>query len=278
MTQVEIKSVDLEGKEVELVVKKPSPKNIREAELIYNKTVRKALENGSLLRGKMNDFLTEQNVWNEEKESKYQGLINSISETEHTLKIGGIALTKAKDLALELRKLRGELRDLISERQSYDTVTAEGQGDNARFNYLVSVCTFNKQGGLVWSNVDQYDDSREPYAVEAASALAKMIYGLDVDYDDKLPENQFLKKYKFVRSDLKLVNKDGHLIDEEGRLINEDGRFVAYREDGTQYFVNKTGEEVDIDGNLVLKVLPFLDDDGNPILEPQEDTNSTENV
>lgn len=278
MTQVEIKSVNSEGKEVELIVKKPSPKNIREAELVYNKTVRKALETGSMLRGKMNDFLTEQNVWNEEKEAKYQGLINSISESENILKGGGITLKKAKDLALELRKLRGELRDLISERQSYDTVTAEGQGDNARFNYLVAVCTFNKGGGLTWASVDEYDDSREPYAVDAASALAKMIYGLDVDYDDKLPENQFLKKYKFVREDLKLVNKDGHLVDEEGRLINEEGRFVAYREDGTQYFVNKMGEEVDANGNSIHKSLPFLDDDGNPIIEPQEETISPENV
>lgn len=266
-----ITSKDLEGNEVKVVVKSPSPKNIRDAQVVYNKALRTALESGAILRRKLNDYLIEQKVWDTDKENSYQSILDSVSKNEELLKKGGIALKRAKEIALELRDLRFKLRELLSERQVYDSATAEGQADNAQFNYLVSVCVFKEDGTTpLWSNIEEYDNSREPYATDAASALAKIMYDLDPDYDNNLPENKFLKKYKFARNDLRLVNKDGHLIDDDGRLINEDGRFVAYREDGTQYFVNRDGEEVDEKGEKLIQALPFLDDDGNPIVEESE--------
>ena len=278
MAKVEtVKSKDLNGAEVTLVIKSPSPKNFRDAQVVYNKALRTALENGSILRRKLNDFLTEQKVWDSDKENSYQKILKEISDHEDMIKAGGIALKKAKDIALELRDLRLKLRELLSERQTYDATTAEGQADNTQFNFLVSVCTFKEDGNtLAWSSMDEYDNSREPYAGDAASALAKMLYDLDPDYDNNLVENKFLKKFKFVRDDLRLVNKDGHLIDEEGRLINENGRFVAYKEDGTQYFVNRDGEEVDENGEKLVESMPFLDDDGNPIVEEVEASQKVE--
>ena len=276
--QTEVNSKTLDGADIKLIIKKPSPKNYRDSEMVYNKTVREALKNGALLRQKLNDYLIEQEIWNAAKENQYKTVLENISKHEEMLKTGGIKLSQAKEVAVALKGYREELRGLVQERQAHDTMTAEGQGDNARFNYLVAVSTFKEDGKtLAWSTIAEYDDSREPYAVDAASALAKMIYELDPDYDNKLPENQFLKKFKFVNNELKLINKDGHLIDEEGRLINESGRFVAYREDGTQYFVNRNGEEVDEKGETLLKALPFLDDDGNPIIE-ESTTENTEIV
>lgn len=269
MAKVEtVKAKDLAGNEVVMVVKSPSPKNLRDAQVVYNKALRTALESGAILRRKLNDFLTEQKVWDSDKENSYQKILKEISTHEDMLKAGGIALKKAKDIALELRDLRLKLRELLAERQVYDATTAEGQADNTQFNFLVSACTFKEDGTtLMWSNIDEYDNSRETYAADAASALAKMIYDLDPDYDNNLTENKFLKKFKFVRDDLRLVNKDGHLVDEEGRLINEEGRFVAYKPDGTQYFVNRDGKEVDENGEKKIEALPFLDDEGNPILD-----------
>ena len=269
--QTEVNSKTLDGADIKLIIKKPSPKNYRDSEMVYNKTVREALKNGALLRQKLNDYLIEQEIWNAAKENQYKTVLENISKHEEMLKTGGIKLSQAKEVAVALKGYREELRGLVQERQAHDTMTAEGQGDNARFNYLVAVSTFKEDGKtLAWSTIAEYDDSREPYAVDAASALAKMIY-------NKLPENQFLKKFKFVNNELKLINKDGHLIDEDGRLINESGRFVAYREDGTQYFVNRNGEEVDEKGEKLLKALPFLDDDGNPIIE-ESTTENTEIV
>jgi hypothetical protein len=96
----------------------------------------------------------------------------------------------------------------------------------------------------------------------AAQNLANMLYGLDNDYESNLPENKFLKKYKFVDEKLRLVDKKGRLIDNEGRLIDESGRYVD--ENGS--FVDKFGNKVDADGDYIVEQQPFLDDDGKPII------------
>ena len=68
-----------------------------------------------------------------------------------------------------------------------------------------------------------------------------MLYDLDPNYDNNLPENKFLKDYSFVNEDLRLVNDDGHLVDSQGRLINEEGRFIAYDDKGEEYFIDIDG-------------------------------------
>ena len=71
------------------------------------------------------------------------------------------------------------------------------------------------------------------------------------------------------------------------RLINKDGRFVAYHDDGEQYYVNREGEEVvlvesDSDEEEWVEASlkdrkPFLDGDGNPIImEKQPETKAEE--
>ena len=125
-----------------------------------------------------------------------------------------------------------------------------------------------------------------------------MLYGLDPDYENNLVENKFLKEFNFVNEDLRFINDDGHLVDSDGRLVNEDGRFIAYRtEKGKQnqdekeiYFVNAEGEEVvesvDEDGETIWvkksavpkKRQPFLDEDGNPIIQECEETQEKEST
>jgi hypothetical protein len=109
---------------------------------------------------------------------------------------------------------------------------------------------------------DYLNRSTESVALMAAQNLANMLYGLDNDYESNLPENKFLKKYKFVDEKLRLVDKKGRLIDNEGRLIDESGRYVD--ENGS--FVDKFGNKVDADGEYIVEQQPFLDDDGKPII------------
>lgn len=268
MSKDTVVGLDSAGSSVTVVVKQPSPKDYRDAQLAYNKAFREALESKAMLRQKLQDYLIEQGIWSEEKQQQYEHLIDEIHKNEDALKQGNIKLSQARDIALKIRELRAKFRSLISERQAYDTNCAEGQADNARFNFLVSRCVFKQDGVTkVWPTTEAYDESgSEDWAVKAASKLAEMMYGLDSDYDKNLTENKFLVQYKFAREDLRLVNKEGHLVDSDGRLINEEGRFVAYREDGTQYFVDRDGNEVGEDGEKKIEFKPFLDDDGNPVI------------
>ena len=252
--------------DVKVLVKKPGRKELNDSQIVYNKAWRKALDGGAIIRAKLNEYLTEQGVWSDTQQKQYEDFIKQINDRELILKKGGIPLKKAKSIAIELKRLRLEFRELIADRTSYDTNTAEGVADNERFDYLVTVCVLDPASKTpVFKNSDDYDErGSEPWAVKAASELANFIYNLDPNYENNLVENSFLKKFNFTDDKGRLVNKDGHLIaidiNGDEKLIDKDGYYVAVSEDGTEYRVDRDGNKID-----TIQESPFLDDDGNPI-------------
>jgi hypothetical protein len=262
-----VNTVDKDGQTqaTEYAVIWPKPKDTREAQKVYNSTFAEVLNSGGLLRQRLSDHMREQGLWNDAKEAQQKELVNRLNELELTLKKGGIKLTEARELAIDLRRVRAELRELLARRNELDTNTAEGQAENARFNALVARClVYNDSGEPVYRSMDEYlEKGNDEVALNGAQTLAQMMYQLDKDYEFTLPENKFLSKFKFVDEQLRLVNKDGHLVDTKGRLINEDGHFVD--KDGNLVDIN--GNSVDEEGNYVVESSPFLDDDGNPIVD-----------
>ena len=259
----------VDNEEKEFIVRSPSLEDQREAQKVYNQAFTDAIKSKAIVRARLDDLLKEQGLWDDSKQMQFDTLQREISEGESRLAKGGFSLRDAKSLAIKIRDLREEMRDLISVRTSLDTHSAEGQADNARFNYLVSACVVYKEdvNKKYFNSMEDYlNRGSDPVAILGAETLANMIYGLDNDYENNLPENKFLKKYKFVDEKLRFVNKDGHLTDKDGRLVDEQGRFV----DKEGNFVDKYGNEVDLDGEYVAEFQPFLDDDGKPVVLEDE--------
>ncbi|NBU33429.1 hypothetical protein EB118_16320 [bacterium] len=263
----------VDNKEITLLVRAPSLQDQREATKVYNTAFSDAIKAKAVVRAKLDDLLVEQGLWDDKKQFEFSSLQSQILENERKLAKGGIPLSEAKKTALEMRKLREDLRELIGIKTNLDTHTAEGQADNARFNYLVSACTvYNDNKRPYFNSYDDYlNRATDPVAILAAQNLAGMLYGLENDYEDRLPENKFLKQYKFVDDKLRLINKDGKLVDEDGRLIDELGRFI--NDNGE--LVDKDGIPLNQAGDYVMEFKPFLDDNGNPI---NLETNTKETV
>jgi hypothetical protein len=264
-------TVKINDQDKEILVKTPSLNDQREAQKIYNQSFTDAIKSKSVVRAKLDDLLKDQGLWNDEKQAQFNLLQKEILEGEKRLAKGGFSLNEAKDLAISIKSKRDEIRELISVRTSLDNHSAEGQADNARFNYLVSVCVvYNDTKEAVFKDMEDYlNRSTEEVAILGAQNLANMLYGLDNDYESNLPENKFLKKYKFVDTDLRLIDKQGRLIDADGRLIDSEGRFI---DDGGN-FVDKFGNRVDKNGDYVVEAEPFLDENGKPIILEEETKN-----
>jgi hypothetical protein len=253
----------VDGVEKEFLVKTPSLTDQREAQKIYNQAFTDAIKSKSVVRAKLDDLLEDQGLWNDEKQAKFTLLQRELLEGEKKLAKGGFSLNEAKDLAIKMKGVRDEIRELISVRTSLDNHSAEGQADNARFNYLVSVCVvYNDTKQTYFTNMEDYlNRSTDSVGLLGAQNLANMLYGLDNDYETNLPENKFLKQYKFVDDQLRFINKEGKLVDKDDKLVDENGRFV----NETGAFVDKNGNLVDLEGDYIIEFHPFLDDEGKPV-------------
>ncbi len=264
---------DIDGMEKEFEIIAASLATQREAMKIYNQAFSDAVKSGSIVRAKLDDLLKDQGLWNNEKDLEFSTLQRQILDREKKLAKGGISLKQARNIAVEMKNLRIKLRDLVSVKTELDTHTAEGQADNARFNYLVSQCVVYKDNKKPYfsSYEDYLNRNTELVAILGAQRMASIMYGLDSDFEKKLPENKFLIKYKLVDDKLNYVDDKNRRVDEDGRLIDANGRYI--NEEGK--FVDKDGNLVDVDGEYIVDFQPFLDDSGNPIIDKEsiDDTN-----
>jgi hypothetical protein len=240
-------TVEVDGAPVALAVVSPTPRDQLAATNVYNRAFREAVTPsdggaGALVRAKLESVLRAQNLWDDAKQTRYEELRRTILSGERRLEEGGIKLSAARVVALDMGRARLELRRLTVDRNRLDEVTAEAQAEQARFNFYVAACTvYDPSGKKYYKDTDDFLTREGDVVAAAAPAqLAKLLYGLEDDYEQKLPENKFLLKYKFVDEKLRLIDKQGKFVDEEGRPVDEFGRLV-----------NGAGELVDAEGNLL---------------------------
>lgn len=257
----------INGTECEILVREPSVYHQQEGQKVYNKYMSKALlsphSDEVIFRDELDKVMRERNLWDDQKETDSKMLIDVITRSEELLENGGVSLNVAKKAALDLHDARVKRNILLAKKMSLDAITVEAQAEDARFNYWVSVClVYNDTGKPVFSSLDDYlNKASEEYAIEGASKLANMLYGIVDNYQELLPENKFLKEFKFVDDNYRLINKDGHYVDRDGRLVNE------------------AGELVDENDNVIRTVRkPFLDDDGSPIEGTETCSEAVESV
>ena len=250
-----------DGDKIKITVRRPSGNITAKAGRIAAKVWTECVSDGIMTKKELKTFMENRKIWDKEKDKEQAVLGEKISELEKKLAFGDgkgkrVKSTIGKDIAIELRQKRYELRELIADKLSLENNTAESLSDNARFDYMVAACTYYENGEKVYNSLDDYDaQSDGEIAFAAASAMAQMLYSLDEDFENSLPENKFLKKHHFVNDEGSLVNEKGQTVDLEGRLINESGFYLD--EDGNR--IDSDGNPLDEDGRYVTTI-DYVDD------------------
>lgn len=261
---------------VEYKVIKPSLSVINEAAKIRSRIFNESLQSGDMLRDQLEDQLRKRNLWNDELEIEYQTLRKEVVRLSNVLRKGGIKLSEAKAIALDVSKKRQRMVEMLSSRSSLDSNTCEGRADAARFNYLFAhSLVYSDSGEQYYKNglADYLLQQDDPVSVAGATQFYYLISDSD-DPTDQLVENKFLKQYKFVDEKYRLIDAQGRLVDESGRHIDEDGFFVQWLDDGTSRRVDPDGNPINEEGLPEFEFAPFLDDEGQPVL--LEDGQTTE--
>lgn len=235
------------GDEVTIVIRRPTNQQLKDADIQKAKVWNKAFKEGVMTKSEVEKLMIQRGTWGSEKSGRERQLTQEIIELERLLYRGdGKSKPKLSDgrkLAVEMKNKRMELRDLISERISMDENTAESLADNARFDYLVYACSYNGDTGeRLFSSYEDYNSKGTTIeAITAAQLLAKMVYNLDEDFESKLPENEFLKKFNLLDEEGNLVDpKTKNLVDANGRRVSKDG-----------FYVDENGNRIDADGNPI---------------------------
>ena len=258
---------EYDGKEY--AVTRPSMQQLTKANEIRRKTFNEELSAGTILRDQLDEELRKRKLWSDDREVRYQALRQEVVNLEFELAKGGIPLIEAKEKAVDMRRKRAEMVDMLSSRTDLDSITCEGKADAVRFNFLFANClVYNDSGDLYFKNglSDYLLNQGDPVASMGATEFYYLISDSD-DVDSRLPENQFLKKYKFTNEDGQLVDKDKRLVDTEGRHIDEYGNYIKWTSEEEFIYVDFEGRQLTEQGDFDVEHSPFLDEDGNPIDE-----------
>ena len=202
-------------------------------------------------------YLTKMGIWTKEDQVAYNRIQADIRSNEIALRSGGMKLSEARRMALSMSDLRGKLLGLYAKRSQLDGTTVEATAENHKFNFLVTRCVVKENGHPYFADVDEYmARASEEITVLAATALARIVYGYNENFAEKLFESQWLRKYHFMDEQGRLTDREGHLVDRAGRRINEQGRYI--NEAGE--LVDREGNRVDANGDLLIEAKPFIDD------------------
>lgn len=254
MSRFKIESVDSEGNPKVVYVVKPNRNQLAEAKKVANKAFKTLYDSGtSFFRKKLDKIMRDEGLWDDDKQKQLDDLNDRIGQSVRKLKLGGMDLESAKELALSIKRDRMASWLLLSESREFDGMSIEGQTEYASFCYLVSVCLVDEEGKQIFESASDYEENADhPYVSEATSKIGQVLHELDPNWERKLPENEFLLKYKFCNDDLSLVDEKGKLVSVNGRLIDEKGQYRT--EDGGYEDVDHN--PMDKDGNY-LNAQPF---------------------
>lgn len=235
-----------EKKDIEFYIQRPNNDVVKMAERYKSKVWNQCLQDGILTKKELAVLMRKRGIWDEAKDKEEEEITKEIIRLEKELFHGKDGKSKPKvsegrDIAIQIRRKRSELRDLIAEKISLEENTADNLADNARFDFLVAHCSFYKDGTRIYKDFDEYNNkSADEIAFAAANLLGKMLYNLDNNFEKNLPENKFLTKFGLVNEELSLVDPKNpeQLVDVKGNKIDENG-----------YYIDDSGNRIDRDGN-----------------------------
>lgn len=262
-----VDTVDVDGKELQLAVMRPTNKINQEANMAYNLKMASLIRSGSqnpanrlLLRAELEEYLTKMGIWTLGDALDVEKLALEIRAQELMLKKGGIKLSEGRALAIQMAENRQLIMEKHAKRQAFDSATVESQAENFRFEFLLVKCFVSVDTGApILKNHAEYVDRQDETAlIDGAKALANMVYGLETNMHESMFEMKWLKDAGMIDDKGRYVRNDGTMTDRDGKLVNKEGRYI----DKEGQMVDTFGRPVDDKGNLLVDVSkPFIDDE-----------------
>lgn len=259
MIQEKFKIHEETEKEKELAFVQPGNKDTEAADQARARKIASLIRNGDelLSRNELDKFLLDKGIWSSEDSEKAADLQKKNDEALDKLRQGNMKLLDARQVCIDITARRYKMVTLMQKRQLYDATTLEAQGEKERQDYLIYACTLTEEGEKYWTSFDTFKEDTDSEAYEkAAVTFYKMLHGEDNEFEKRMPEIRWLKKWGFVDENLNYVDR------ESGKFVN-----AAYDSfDAEQEQEALVKQLQNLQGEIVEEA-PFLDSKGRPLGE-----------
>lgn len=247
------------GKDITLAIRKPLYEDHEESDKIYAakvaSLVRESNKRKILLRSEVDTFLRDHGIWSREDEKQIETLQLEIETLLNKLRKGGAKLSEGRTIAIEVMDKRKAIVKIMSKRQLFDDTTIESISENERNDYLIYLCTvYADSGKQYWDSFEDMKNDKGSNVYRYASVYAfEFIFNMNPEFEQRLPENKWLKKYGFIDKDLNYIDrKTGEKVDRNGnplkKLEDEVMKGIANLqgdiEEETPFIDDETGEVV----------------------------------
>lgn len=246
-----------EGKVVKLTTKALQYKDFEEADKVYALKVASLMRENSkfLLRQNLDQYLRDAGVWSEEDDNKLTELNKDVDRLLDQIRKGGQKLSEGRKLCIEVMDKRKEMIKVSEKRRAFENITVEFLAEQEKMDYIIYLATvYADSGKNYWESLDALKEDKRTHAYEQAylSVLDKF-FGVDGEFEKRLPENKWLKKYGFVDEDLNYVDrKTGTKVDRDGnpiqslqdQIIKETQNLIGDIEEEAPFIDDETNEPV----------------------------------
>ena len=258
-------NVEKDGETIYLCVREPEHSDIEISDQYYAAKVaslmRKPKDQRPLLRDQLEKYLKDEGIWTEEDQNKIDELNEEVSEGLKKLRKGGITDLEGRELAIGIFEKRNQIANIRYKRRIFDEATIEAMSEQEKLDYLTYSCTvYEDSGNPYWSSFEEMKSDKGNEIFEKASQfIYEIAYGIDSDFEKKLPENRWLKKYNFLDEDLNFIDR------KTGKNVDRGYRAIEESEEGTNDF-----NALDSD---ITEEEPFIDSETNePISAETEES------
>lgn len=210
------------------------------ASRVFGKLVKEhaAGKSSLILRKQLDDFLRESNLYSKEDLEEITKVSKTIDECEKSLMAGG-KKSDGKKKAIELRRARYTLLLMLAKKFEYDKNTIEHHSETARLYYIISKCLLDEDGQPIYESPEdfEFDDTElKNDLAEPIRRISAIAGNYDPEYESKLPENKFFKKFNMCDDKFNLVNEEGKLVNENGQLVDENGVVIESEDNKPKEF------------------------------------------
>lgn len=139
-----------------LLIKSPSPRVLLRSEIVYNEVYDECKDEEIYTHDDVVDMMFHDNIWTDEDDHEFELLPDKIKNFKVNLFQYIKRPMVQNHIRLQLKEAKKHYDRLFHKKHKFDYLTLEGVSNFAKFQYIISKCTFYKGKRWNWSSESMY--------------------------------------------------------------------------------------------------------------------------